>query len=71
MSKAKNYIIHNVLNGRWFSDELDAQYGNPSCGLNKQFYKELIDNDRSKKILLRFMAAMLPESRFRQPANGI
>lgn len=28
--QSKNYIIHNVLNGRWFSDELDAQYGNPS-----------------------------------------
>lgn len=26
----KNYIIQNVLNGRWFSGELDAQYGNPS-----------------------------------------
>lgn len=28
--QSKNYIIHNVLNGRWFSDELDAQYGNSS-----------------------------------------
>lgn len=28
--QSKNYIIHNVLNGRWFSDELDAKYGNPS-----------------------------------------
>lgn len=28
--QSKNYIIHNVLNGRWFSDELDAQYGNHS-----------------------------------------
>ena len=28
--QSKNYIIHNVLNGRWVSDELDAQYGNPS-----------------------------------------
>lgn len=28
--QSKNYIIHNVLNGRWFSGELDAQYGNPS-----------------------------------------
>lgn len=28
--QSKNYIIQNVLNGRWFSDELDAQYGNPS-----------------------------------------
>ena len=28
--QSKNYIIHNVLNGRWFSDELDVQYGNPS-----------------------------------------
>lgn len=28
--QSKNYIIHNVLNGRWFSDEPDAQYGNPS-----------------------------------------
>lgn len=28
--QSKNYIIHNVLNGRWFSDELDAKYGNSS-----------------------------------------
>lgn len=28
--QSKNYIIQNVLNGRWFSGELDAQYGNPS-----------------------------------------
>ena len=28
--QSKNYIIHNVLNGRWFSGELDAKYGNPS-----------------------------------------
>lgn len=31
--QSKNYIIHNVLNGRWFSDELDAKYGNPSLWL--------------------------------------
>lgn len=28
--KSKEYIKHNVLNGRWFSDRLDAAYGNPS-----------------------------------------
>lgn len=26
----KDYIIHNVLNNRWFSKELDERYGNPS-----------------------------------------
>ena len=28
--ESKDYIIHNVLNGRWFSDGLDAKYGNAS-----------------------------------------
>ncbi len=28
--QSKKYIIHNVLNGRWFSDKLDDKYGNPS-----------------------------------------
>ena len=28
--ESKEYIIHNVLNGRWFSTGLDAKYGNPS-----------------------------------------
>ena len=28
--ESKEYIIHNVLNGRWFSAGLDAKYGNPS-----------------------------------------
>lgn len=28
--ESKDYIIHNVLNGRWFSDGLDARYGNAS-----------------------------------------
>lgn len=28
--KSKDYIIHNVLNGRWFSAGLDAKYGNAS-----------------------------------------
>lgn len=28
--KSKEYIKHNVLNGRWFSGQLDAAYGNPS-----------------------------------------
>lgn len=27
---SKEHIIHNVLNGRWFSARLDAKYGNPS-----------------------------------------
>ena len=29
-AESKDYIIHNVLNGRWFSGKLDAKYGNPS-----------------------------------------
>ena len=28
--ESKDYIIHNVLNGRWFSAGLDAKYGNAS-----------------------------------------
>ena len=28
--QSKKYIKHNVLNGRWFSERLDAHYGNPS-----------------------------------------
>ena len=28
--QSKEYIKHNVLNGRWFSERLDAAYGNPS-----------------------------------------
>lgn len=28
--QSKEYIKHNVLNGRWFSDRLDEAYGNPS-----------------------------------------
>ena len=28
--QSKNYIKHNVLNGRWFSGRLDEAYGNPS-----------------------------------------
>lgn len=28
--KSKNTIKHNVLNGRWFSGQLDATYNNPS-----------------------------------------
>lgn len=31
--ESKNYIIHNVLNGRWFSGRLDERYGNESGGL--------------------------------------
>lgn len=28
--ESKDYIIKNVLNGRWFSGQLDEEYGNPS-----------------------------------------
>ena len=28
--ESKEYIKHNVLNGRWFSNKLDETYGNPS-----------------------------------------
>lgn len=28
--ESKDYIIHNVLNGRWFSAGMDAKYGNAS-----------------------------------------
>ncbi|MBC1488070.1 carboxylesterase family protein [Listeria sp. FSL L7-1485] len=31
---AKNQIVHQVLNGRWFSDDLDAYYSNPSLWPN-------------------------------------
>ncbi|MGC9249341.1 carboxylesterase family protein [Listeria ivanovii] len=31
---AKNQMVHQVLNGRWFSDDLDAYYSNPSLWPN-------------------------------------
>lgn len=31
---AKNQIVHQVLNGRWFSGDLDAYYSNPSLWPN-------------------------------------
>ncbi|MBC1483441.1 carboxylesterase family protein [Listeria sp. FSL L7-1509] len=31
---AKNQIVHQVLNSRWFSDDLDAYYSNPSLWPN-------------------------------------
>ncbi|MHC5408850.1 carboxylesterase family protein [Listeria seeligeri] len=31
---AKNQIVHQVLNGRWFSDDLDTYYSNPSLWPN-------------------------------------